>query len=91
MVGVIDLLGLLNRSVVKPQDDISIVAIVCEIGTGDREGLVGIVSEDSKRAGGIEANSLDAGGVDSGFADHTADAFADALPNIRSRLFLDGS
>jgi hypothetical protein len=88
VVGVVDLFGLFDRSVVEPQDDIAVVAIICEVRSGDRKGLVSVVSEDGKRAGGVEANALDAGGVDGGLADNATDTFADALPDICGGLFL---
>lgn len=91
VVGVVNLFGLFDRSVVEPQDDVTVVSIVCKVRSGDRKWLVSVVSEDGKRAGGVEANALDAGGVDRGLADNTADTLTDALPDICGGLFLGES
>jgi len=91
VLSVVDLLALFDRSVIEPQDDVAVIAIICEVWAGDGERLVGVVGEDGKRAGSIKANALDARGVDCGLADNAADTFADALPDICGGLFLDES
>ena len=42
VVSAVDELGLLNRSVVEPQNDVSIIAIVLEVRPGNGDRLVGI-------------------------------------------------
>lgn len=91
MLSVVDLLGLFDRSVIEPQDDVAVIAIICEVWTGDGERLVGVVGEDGKRASSIKANALDARRVDCGLADDAADTFADALPDVCGGLFLEES
>ena len=76
---------------VKPQDDVAVVAIVLEVGARNGHRLIGVGVEDGKRAGSIEADSLNLGGLDSGFLNDAANAVADTLPNIGGRLFLEGS
>lgn len=88
VVGVVDLFGLFDGSMVEPQDDVAVVAIVGEVRSGNGQRLVSVVSKDSKRAGGVEANALDAGRVNGGLADNATDAFAYALPDICGRLLL---
>jgi hypothetical protein len=89
VLGIVDLLGLFNGPVVEPQNDVAVVTVVCEVRSGNRERLVGVVSEDGQRAGGIEANTLDAGRIDSRLANDTPDTFADALPDICGGLLLE--
>lgn len=84
----IDLLGLLDRSVVQPQDDITVVAIVIEVGSGNGDRFVGIVGKYSQRASRIEANSLDQGNVNVRLVDDPLDAMADTVPDVRRGLFL---
>lgn len=48
VLGGVDLFRLLDRAVVKPQDNVAIVAIVGEIGAGDGDGLVGVVGKDGQ-------------------------------------------
>jgi hypothetical protein len=60
VLGVVDLFGLFNRSVIEPENDVPVIAIVCEVWAGDGEWFVGVVGEDSERAGGVKANALDA-------------------------------
>lgn len=88
MLSVVDLLRLLNGTVVQPEDDIAVVAIVGKVGASHGYGLVGVGRENSKGAGGIEANALDLAGIDCGFLDDTASALANALPDVCGRLFL---
>lgn len=89
VLGVVDLLGLFNGPVVEPQNDVAVVTIVCEVRSGNGKRLVGVVSEYSQRAGGIEANALDAGRIDGRLANDTPDTFADALPDICGGLLLE--
>ncbi len=46
VVGGVDLFRLLDRAVVKPQDNVAVVAIVGEVGAGDGNGLVGVAGKD---------------------------------------------
>jgi hypothetical protein len=89
VLGVVDLFGLFNGPVVEPQNDVAVVTIVCEVGSGNGERLVSVVSEYGQRAGGIEANALDAGWIDGRLANDTPDTFADALPDICGGLLLE--
>lgn len=63
---VVDLDGLVERSVVQPEDHIAVVAIVLEFRPCYRDGLVGVVSENSEGARGVKADALDRGRVDLG-------------------------
>lgn len=88
VLGVVDLLGLLDRSMVKPQNDVPVVAVICKVRPCDGQRLIGIVGENSEGAGGVKANALDLGRVDGRLADDPADTFADALPDVCGRLLL---
>lgn len=84
MVCGIDLLSLLNWSVVKPENDVAVVAIILEVWTSNRYRLVGIVREDSKRAGGVETHTTDGIRVNVVLAEDSLNARADAPPDICS-------
>lgn len=88
VTSVIDLLSLLNGAVVKPQDDIAIVAIVLEVRTGDGHGLISIMGEDSERAGRVKAQALDGLGVDKGVLQHRLDAETYGIPYVCGGLLL---
>ena len=60
MLGGIDFLRLFDRSMIKPQNN---VAIIVELWSRHRDGLVRVVSEDGKGAGGIKTNAANGGGV----------------------------
>lgn len=70
---------------VEPEDD---VAIVIEFRTGNRDGFVGVLGEDRKRACGIKSHALYHRGVDVVLVQDTLYGGTDASPNIVSRLFL---
>jgi hypothetical protein len=94
VLGVVDLLRLLHRSVVEPQDHIAVVGGLVKGRSCDRDGLVGVVCEDGQRAGCVEADAADRVWVDVVLGDGTVDRRADAAPNVGRRLFLkedDGS
>lgn len=79
----VDLLGLLDRAVVQPQDDVTVVAVgVVEIGPRDADGLICVVAEDSQRTCGVKANALDGVDIDMGLLDDALYADADAIPDI---------
>jgi hypothetical protein len=82
VLGVIDLVRLFNGAVVKPQDDIAVVAIVVEIRACHRDGLIGIGREDGQGAGGVEADALDLLRVNGSLDDDATNTLADALPDI---------
>lgn len=84
----IDLLRLLNRTVVEPENHIASIAVVFKIGTSDCDWLVGDIGKDSQRAGCIETNTLDGVGISVGLVNHLVHARADTRPNVRGRLFL---
>lgn len=56
----IDLCRLFDRSMVEPEND---VTVVIEFRTSDGNRFVGIMRENSKGAGGIEGQTADSGGV----------------------------
>ena len=64
VLGVVDLLGLFNRPMVEPKNDVPVVAIVGKVRPCDRQRLIGIMGENSEGAGGVKANALDLGRVD---------------------------
>ena len=88
VLGVVDLFSLFNRSMVEPQNDVPVVAIIGKVGPCNRQRLIGIMGENSEGAGGVKANALDLGRVDGRLADNSADTFADALPDVCGRLLL---
>lgn len=88
VTGVIDLLSLLHGAVVKPQDDIAIVAIVLEVRTGDRNRLISVMGEHSKRAGCVKAQTLYGFGVDKGVLHHFLNAKTDGIPYVCGGLLL---
>lgn len=87
----VDLLGLLDGTVVEPQDDVSVVTVcIVELGAGDTLRLAGLFIEDGERAGGIEADTADSLWVDVVLVHCTLDGVADALPDVGDGLFLHG-
>lgn len=79
----VDLLRLLDGTVVQPENDIAVVTIgIVEIGAGYGDGLVGVVAEDGEGAGGVETDALDDLRVDLGLDENLLHAVADASPNI---------
>lgn len=85
----IDLFCLLDRTVVQPENDVAVVAIVGEIGAGNGNRLVGIVGEDGQGAGGVEADTLDLVWVDERLLHNSAHALADTAPDVCCGLFLE--
>ena len=57
MICGIDRIGLLDRAMIEPQDDISIIAIILKVRSSYGDWLVGVVGEDCEGACSIEANS----------------------------------
>ena len=89
MLGVVDLLVFLLRTVVQPEHDVAVIAVfVVKVGTRDALGLVGVLSEDGEGAGGIKRNAPDRGGVDVMLVHGRANAVAQATPHIGGRLLL---
>lgn len=89
VVGGIDLLGLLNRPVVEPEDDIAVVAVlIVEFGARDTDRLVGLGVEDGQRAGSIKANAADGVGVDVVLRHGSLDGGADASPDVGGGLLV---
>ena len=88
MVGSIDLSGLLDGSVVKPQDDVAIISVVLEVRAGNCHGLIGVVGEDCQRASGIKANSSDSGRINVVLVQHSVYTLADAPPDVCCRLLI---
>lgn len=84
----VDLLRLLDGPVVQPQDDIAVVPIVSEVRAGDGDRLVRVVREDGEGACRVEAEALDAAGVDQGVLHHLLHTVADGIPDVGSGLLL---
>ena len=60
MLGGVDLVCFLNRSVVEPQNDVAVVAVlVVKVWSSDGDRLICVVSEYCKRAGRIETDTTD--------------------------------
>lgn len=59
MVRGVDELRFRNRSVVQPEDNVAVLAIIDEIGAGDGDWFVGVGREDGEGAGRIETDALD--------------------------------
>lgn len=74
---------------VEPENNVAIVAIVGKIGASDRDRLIRVGRKDSEGAGSIETDTFDVAWIDIGLADNTTDTFANALPNVGGRLFLE--
>lgn len=65
VVGVVNLDCLVDWTVVQPQNDVAVVAVaVVEVGASDAHRLVRLRVEDGERAGGIEADAANGGGID---------------------------
>lgn len=88
---IVDELGLRDRSVVEPQNDIAVIAVVLEVRAGNGNRFVGVGREDGQRASGVKANAFNGVGVDLGFADYPANTFTYALPNVCRRLLVVAS
>ena len=84
----VDLLGLFDGSVVKPQNDIAIVPIVFKVGPSDGHWFIRIVSKDCQGAGGIKANSTDGCGIDVVLVKCSVDTVADTAPNVSCGLLV---
>jgi len=85
-LGRVDLLGLLVRTMVGPQNDILYEAVLL-LGRlvvrarGDADGLAGLDVLDDERAGRVEADTLDGGRVDLGVAQDVFAGGRDAVPD----------
>ena len=89
VVGGINLLRLLFGTVIEPEDDIAVIAIlIVEFGAGDRDRLVGVIGEDCERASSVEANAANRRLVDVVLVQSALDRLADAVPDVCGRLFL---
>ena len=71
---------------VEPKHDIVVIGLKVRPGHGDR--LVGVVGEDGKRAGRIEAYATDGARVNLVLLKRALDGNADTSPNIVRGLFL---
>lgn len=88
VAGGIDLLGLFDGAVIQPQYDIAVIAVVLEVGPGYGDGLVRVFREYRQRTSGIEADSLDQGGVDTRLVNDTLYTMAYTVPDVGGGLFL---
>lgn len=70
---------------VEPENDI---AIVVEIRSRHRDGFVGIVREDSKRAGSVKGHATDGAGIDVVLVQNTLNGRTDASPDVICGLLL---
>lgn len=86
VVGSIDLHGLLDRTVIQPQDH---VAVRIEVRARYRDRLVGIVGENRQGAGGIKPDTSDGVRVDIVLANSALNGDTNAMPDIGGRLFLE--
>jgi hypothetical protein len=86
MPGRVDALRLLHGAVVHPDDD---VALGLFRGT-HRQGPPALAQHD-ERAGGIEADTGDLLGRDSGLRQRLLHGIADGLPDLAARLLDDGA
>ena len=78
----IDALRLFDGAVIHPDDDIPLGMI----GRANRQGLI-FRSTHHQRAGGIETDTGDLGGIDAGAGNAFPDAVANGLPYFAARLF----
>lgn len=83
--GCIDLVSLLNGTVVQPKDDITIRV---EVRTSDGNGLIRIATEEGQRTSSVEANAANSIWIDVMLADSALHTDTDTMPDIASRLFL---
>lgn len=88
MLGCVDLLGLLDGSMVQPQNHIVIVHRLVETGTGHRHGLIRVVGEYRERARRVEADAPDGVRVDVVLSDGAVDRGTDTSPDVGGGLFL---
>lgn len=84
----VDLLRLVDGSVVEPQDDVAVIAIVLEVGTRDGDGLVGVVGENGEGAGCVEANAAHGCRVDVVLVEGPLHTLADAAPDVGCGLLI---
>lgn len=85
MFGSIDLCGLVDGTMVKPEDD---VVIIVKPRGGYGNGFIGVLGEDGQGACGIEGETSDGIGVYAMLAEDALDGIADASPDVVCRLFL---
>lgn len=89
VVSGIDLLRLFHRTVVKPENDVAVIAVsIVKLGTSHGDGLVGVLGKDSQRAGGVEANAAHSLLINLVLGHDTLDCFADTVPDVCGGLFL---
>ena len=83
MIGSVDLVRFLYRSMVKPEDDVAIFAVlVIEIRPSDTHRLVGISGENGEGACCIESDPLYAVTIDVVICQGFLNRPADAVPDI---------
>ena len=70
---------------VKPEDD---VPIIVEVGACDRDGLVGVMGEDGKRASSIKGHAPDCTRVNVVLIEDALDRCANTSPDVIRRLLL---
>lgn len=85
----VDLVCFFLWSVVKPENDIAVIAIgVVEFWASDGDWLVGVVGEDCERASSVESNTTDGGLVNVVLLHGTLHGVANASPDVGGRLLL---
>lgn len=82
----VDLRCLIDRAVVKPEDD---VVVIVEAWRGDRYRLICVVGEDGQGAGGIESETFDGVGIYVMLIQNALNGVADTPPYVVCRLLLD--
>ena len=70
---------------VEPEND---VAVIIEIRSGHRDGLVRVVREDGKRAGSVKSHTTDSAGIDVVLVQDTLNGGTDASPDVICGLLL---
>lgn len=89
VLGVVNLDSLIDGTVVKPQNDVAVIAIaVVEVGPGDAHRLVSLGIEDGERAGGVETDTAHSAGVDVVLVQSATNGRANAPPDVGGGLLL---
>jgi hypothetical protein len=88
MPGGVDFFGFGERSMVQPENNVAVVAIISEVRVGNRNGFVGVRGENCQGASCVEADSLDACRRDSRSGETRPNARCDSPPYVSGRLFL---
>jgi hypothetical protein len=88
VTGSVDLLGFFHWSVIQPEDDISIIAIIREVRTSDGNWFIGIVGKHGKGTGSVKTNSSNGRRIDVMLIKCPVYTLANTPPYVRSRLLI---